>query len=383
VIEKINEIDWTALDNAYNDSSEEIASLLVITYRDRNSEAFENLLASIHNDLIHQGTIYTATATALPFIIDLLKSSPDEFKKGFIRFISGTANGVDQYFTFVDVGTLQSLPHELSFLGEIAVTLWSEIDYFKSLLDHEDQTIRRIIPYLLNSIVLLPTITLPDHLNVSAKESEIVDCVVDHAVFNDSDSFARCSYAYLLKTLAHKNEKAMHTIHTLFKLERDRLVKICLAMILADHKHYEEALPTLQDALNNIEATDQLNHNELMWLYGRLHVYIIATLCRFPPNYLPALTDTFVNVISASNSYNADSDLAYILDFIFKGKKLSTDGRRVSLSNEERRILHAIYNHGKLLGTNSGGLLSVFKRTIGIDDDPSTWKKILEINAFC
>jgi hypothetical protein len=368
------------LDNAYNDSSEGIASQLVVTYRDRNNQAFKNLLASIHNDLIHQGTIYTSTAKALPFIIDLLKLSPDEFKKGFISFISGTADGVDQYLILADTGTLQSLPNELTFLREIAVTLWAEIDYFKSLLDHEDQMIRRIIPYLLNRIVLLPAITLPDHLNISAKENEIVDYVVDHAVLNERDSFTRCSYAYLLKTLAHKNEKAMNTIHALFKFESDQLVKICLAMIIAEHKNYEKALPTLQDALNNINATDQLTHNELMSLYGHLHVHIIATLCRFPLSYLPELIDSFVKVISAPDNYSVDSDLIYILDFVFNGKKLSTDGKAISLSGDERKILHAIYNHGKLLATNSGNLLYVFKRTIGIGDDPSTWKKILEIN---
>lgn len=92
---KLHEIDWASLEHAYG-SAEDVPSLLINLQSDNpnvRSQSYHELFGNIW----HQGTIYSATAYAVPFLFDLLDSPLTQDRDMLIALLASIASGQGYY----------------------------------------------------------------------------------------------------------------------------------------------------------------------------------------------------------------------------------------------------------------------------------------------
>ena len=91
VLEGIDEIDWSALCHAYGEASN-IPILLAATFSD-NERKREFAFRELFETIWHQGTVYEASAYAIPFLLKTLESPETPDKTSVAILLACLANG--------------------------------------------------------------------------------------------------------------------------------------------------------------------------------------------------------------------------------------------------------------------------------------------------
>lgn len=90
VFDRIDAIDWSQVNHAYGSATDVPNTLRALLSKKRQvrDNAYEDLFSSI----VHQGTVYPATLTALPFLIELL-NVPDLRDKDYLLSLISACSG--------------------------------------------------------------------------------------------------------------------------------------------------------------------------------------------------------------------------------------------------------------------------------------------------
>ncbi len=91
MLDGLDEVDWDALTHAYGAATDvpDLIRALSSNDVDERCEAFEVLFTNIW----HQGTVYEATAVAVPFLVGLLADSRVGGKEGILQLLASIAQG--------------------------------------------------------------------------------------------------------------------------------------------------------------------------------------------------------------------------------------------------------------------------------------------------
>ena len=68
---RLDEVDWSSLRHAYGEASDVPDLIRSLAAPDRKTR--EDALYELYGNIWHQGTVYEATAYAVPFLIELLQ----------------------------------------------------------------------------------------------------------------------------------------------------------------------------------------------------------------------------------------------------------------------------------------------------------------------
>jgi hypothetical protein len=95
MVERVNEIDWSSLEHAYG-SAEDVPHLLIDLQSD-DSDVRKSAYDELFGNIWHQGTIYSATAYAVPFLFELLDCPATQDKEWLIALLASIASGKGYY----------------------------------------------------------------------------------------------------------------------------------------------------------------------------------------------------------------------------------------------------------------------------------------------
>jgi len=159
MLDGLNDISWKTLNHAYG-SAEDVPDL-IRALANEGDDIRDNTLYTLYSNLWHQGTVYQATAYAVPFLIELL-NVPQVTRKYDILI----------YLAHLAVGNSYLDTHDNTFLSEdrqdvYQTRLETELDYvkrthhavrdgisvyFQLLFDSQEELHTRMaVPYLLAS----------------------------------------------------------------------------------------------------------------------------------------------------------------------------------------------------------------------------------------
>jgi hypothetical protein len=93
--ERVNEINWSSLGHAYG-SAADVPDLL-IDLQSPDSAVRKNAYDKLFGNIWHQGTIYSATAYAVPFLFELLDSPSVQDKDFLVTLLASIAAGEGYY----------------------------------------------------------------------------------------------------------------------------------------------------------------------------------------------------------------------------------------------------------------------------------------------
>ncbi len=133
-------VDWASLGHAYGSAEDTPAHLQALTSED--TEARASAMGFLYGAILHQGTIYPATAAVVMHLIDLLEQPQVPDRSALAEFLSMVSQSLIEYVEDVPADTtgndnwtqLTALPTQTAFLNGVPVLL--------RLLEHPGASLR-------------------------------------------------------------------------------------------------------------------------------------------------------------------------------------------------------------------------------------------------
>lgn len=192
MLERLNEVNWDELEHAYGAASDVPDCLRKLASNDPKIR--EAGLYDLYGNLWHQGTVYEATAFAVPFLIELLESDDVQEKEKILVYLGDLAYGnsyhdVHQHLVFFE--NERSKPEfqaevrrELEWVRAAHEAVAARTETYHRLLDHHDPVVRSAAAYLLGVFPLQRDRTLPILFahNEANESSEVVHAAIAFSV---------------------------------------------------------------------------------------------------------------------------------------------------------------------------------------------------------
>jgi hypothetical protein len=163
MLEKLNEIPWASLTHAYGPANDVPA--LILALRSPDEEVRQETWTELYGNIWHQGTIYEATAYAVPFLVELLLDPSVQQKDWILGFLAEIANGTSYWDVHQHVPFIQHAQREQIASGQMADKIARELAWvkaardavnagspvYRALLKHNDNQIRMASAFLLSN----------------------------------------------------------------------------------------------------------------------------------------------------------------------------------------------------------------------------------------
>lgn len=255
VIESLEQINWKALHHAYG-SAEDVPQLLRALASNDNADRTE-AYNKLYGNIWHQGTIYEATAYAVPFLIELLNISDVKDKDAIVYFLQAIGTGgsyhEDHASSFYEEKHSpefqKKLNQELLWVKNVYLATVDGLPTYLQLLTCPDKQVRRVVPYLLAiftdkiapiKTALLKQIALEQDAVAKASmllsASELEQHIAQHEGKSD--------LGFLLENVENSQESEIVQFSS------------ALALIQLDlHAHYASAMPVLHRTIGKVDES--------------------------------------------------------------------------------------------------------------------------------
>jgi len=161
MLEKLDTIDWSSLSHAYGEASDVPDIIRALTSNDK--EIRSDAIFELHGNIWHQGTVYEATAYAVPFLVELLEAPSVAGKSDILALLNAIARGssyleVHQSMDLFSAernseGFSAKLAQELDFVRRAHDAVVEGTPIFLSLLSNKNVETRMWALYTLSTCV--------------------------------------------------------------------------------------------------------------------------------------------------------------------------------------------------------------------------------------
>jgi hypothetical protein len=152
VRDNLETIDWSKLSHAYGSAADVPATLRALESGDERQR--ERALWELHGSIWHQGTVYEATAYAVPFLLELVRSNPQKSVE-VLCLLALIANGTSylevhgKLLNLSDQEYQEKLARELDWAIRARTSVAKGSDLFIELLAAKDPKLHDISIFLL------------------------------------------------------------------------------------------------------------------------------------------------------------------------------------------------------------------------------------------
>lgn len=287
MLERLDQIPWADLSHAYGDASD--VPELIRDLASPDPARRDGALWALYGNIWHQGTVYEATAYAVPFLIELLTIPAVPDKAGILRLLQVIAYGssymdVHQHLDyFRDERQSEEFAEELKLergwvvAAHDAVVLGTPV--FLSLLSDFQTTVRTTAPFVLASC--------------AERNEEIIPVLRTHAD-QEADPIAKASALFAMALLgAPASRPDVHSYLTAGYQDQTsppmvRFVAALGVTHLAGTAAFSETIPIFRETINL--CSDRFS--ELPWYdHTTPAVAVSQLLTGHPPTQLAWLME--------------------------------------------------------------------------------------------
>ncbi|MFZ1324575.1 MAG: HEAT repeat domain-containing protein [Candidatus Contendobacter sp.] len=151
MLENLDHVDWSSLEHAYGEASDvpDLLRSLLAT----DSEVREEAIYELFGNIWHQGTVYPASAAAVPFLYELLTAPDVRDKPNIAHLLASIADGVG--YLEVHAAHERGEANWRKILAESGKTLERELGRERAEIDAVHRAasagLRHLLPYLNDS----------------------------------------------------------------------------------------------------------------------------------------------------------------------------------------------------------------------------------------
>jgi hypothetical protein len=331
MLEGLDSVDWQHLTHAYGPATDVPDVIRALVSADK--ETREQALYELYGTIWHQGTVYQATAYAVPFLIELLKDKMVQDKDGILDLLSCIARGrsgldAHKWFSFFD-GVRDTpefkaeLAEELAWVHRSHKAVGEGIPLYLDLLHHPDSDIRMKVLYL---------------LSLFKEEAQRVVPMLRQLLANETDDLVTACAVLSLAELIEYESPEFSFLRSLFSAEQNSLLRFIAALAItrcAEERTPLEVLRTLIDAVDEAKVIDPL-YSRLPWR-GLVVSHVDKALVETGPVLgIPSLIDMLYRLEAEEYAWSIVSIVIYLLDLAFYGHKI-IDRRWASSRGEDGR----------------------------------------------
>ncbi|MBD2182761.1 HEAT repeat domain-containing protein [Planktothrix sp. FACHB-1355] len=337
MLENLETIDWHQLTHAYGPADD--IPVLIRYLTSENTELREAAIYELYGNIWHQGSVYEASAFAIPFLIELLQNEHVQKKEQILILLAYLARGnswhkkhQNSIFLIDDRDTpefQEKVKIEQTWVVNARNRVYEGLRLYLNLLADADPKIRIASAYTLAC--------LPD------RAPEIIPEMLK-CLHREADRQAKASMVLSLGTLVEPESKYLALFTEILHSKTSDLVKLVAAMMLtqlARNKTPQEAIAFLVNTISDSKSVAEL-YSQLPWADGdvvadvsRYFCYLEAESNQFP------LTD-LIEALSTVDAYSALTVAETLLYVTFNGKTILADEKMSELTKTQRIVLSAI-----------------------------------------
>ncbi len=297
MLEQLSSINWSDLSHAYG-SAEDVPQLL----RDLTSPDEQlrgRARGTLYTNIYHQGTVYQASAYAVPFLLELLQEEIVPEREEVLVLLAHLAQGNTyhrQHWHFYteerkqDPAIHAELQEGIFWVEKTYEAVSAGLPLYFSLLDDPSPKLRMATLRLLGSL--------------SREAAQIISLLVER-FSAERDQRVLASLLFTLGALLARQEEAFPTAWHLLEKGLDEgqkdLVRLAAAMALAWTRRLETPASAYDLLLERIQYPDPLDdlYNELPWAESRLVFDVIRSFYALLPSFSSLLVPRLIQVLES------------------------------------------------------------------------------------
>ncbi len=261
MLEGLDDIPWGQLTHAYGAADDVPSQLRKLASPD--ASMCEEAMYELYGNLWHQGTVYQATAHAVPFLIELLQSSHVVCKPAILDYLQSLATGgsyLDTHFDMYgpaeqsDPDFKQKMKEELEHVRNAREAVVAGSDLYLQLLDDNDVQVRRSATVVLSRCGNHPGVV--DQLCTKLN--------------TETDELTRASAAWTVCMFAHgQDNELLELLRNVFnnKKEADVVRATASFALLRADAYVDDMLAELASMLPAID--ERLHGLSMMYISGQ------------------------------------------------------------------------------------------------------------------
>jgi HEAT repeat protein len=340
----LDEIDWHQLEHAYGAADDVPGWLRSLASQEDESDVLTHLSLS----LCHQGTVYSASASAAPYLIELLTDESMRGKEWLLRLLAGMAHGDAyhrQHYSYYsgerrqEPAFQQQLAEEVLWVQRTHEAVRQGLPVYLKLLADADHHLRMEAAYTLAHLTTDVATILPGLISQLEQED---------------DPLASTSMVVSLGVLAQPTAAMRFLLERLLQSPcegKQVLVRYAAAVSLVRlfrEETPETAVRLLID-LVTVPVPQWLfdAYLELPWVDGRLsHVAGRTLRQRLSPERVRFALPRLFEALETVDAYDVDEIIRTLLFVAFGHSRFSERVAARDLTEEQRAVLRVIaYSH--------------------------------------
>ena len=335
MLDGLNDISWETLNHAYG-SAEDVPDLIRALVNE-SDDIRDNTLYTLYSNLWHQGTVYQATAYAIPFLIELLTVPQVTRKYDILIYLAHLAVG-NSYLDTHDKTFLANDRHdvyqtrletELDYVKRTHHAVRDGIDvYFQLLFDSQEELYTRMaVPYLLASFPEEQATIIPQLKQVLPDEPH---------------RLMRASIIQALRYLQYGD--MTYYLEPYLAPDEDLIVRACSAMTVAHLQEQNTPLRVIDLMLSIVKNSSLIeeDYEQLTWSEGDIVGYICKSLMHVGYDKLDPIIPDMIGVLRRVDFFSALTCVDALLYIVFGGIPLSTTQTAHDLTAHQRMVLEAV-----------------------------------------
>lgn len=348
MLEGLDQINWHTLSHAYGEANDVPIWLKELATLDEHAES--NALDQLSLSLSHQGTVYSASAIATPFLLELLTIDAVRCKASLLRLLASFAYGNAyhrQHLSFYseerkqDVAFQKELTEQIMWVKRTRDAAHQGMEMYQNMLSHVDPEVRMNAAYTLMQFREDASTSVPLLRSLLQRERDqrvVASMVLSLASLGEPTE----ENLSLLKTMLTKD--AADEQHALVRFA----ASIALTWIVKQETP-QEAIDRLVDVLTQPKSTCLFDmYVELPWVNGSLARFAGRTLRQYLPRQ--RLRQELPKLVEALETVDAFDvrDVIQVLLYIAFGYEqddeitLPEPIQREHLTEEQQVVLSAI-----------------------------------------
>lgn len=320
MLEGLDSIDWQHLTHAYGPATD--VPDLIHALASVDKQTYEQALHELYGNIWHQGTVYEATAYAVPFLVELLTYESIEDKAGILALLSCIATGS----SYLDVhGPLSfydekrdtpefevQLAEELAWVRRAHEAVGEGIPVYLELLADADAETRMFAAHLLSCYKEHAQASIPKLIHLLTRENDIQ---------------VQATVLLSLGALSESGSPQLEHLRPYIKSAAPPLLRFAAALAFARcarNATPPEIVQALVQGVVDAEAIDEL-YGQLPWFSSVVPDACEALTLIQQTLALPALIDVLQTLDNEEHAWDRVGVAESLLDLAFYGRQVPKD----------------------------------------------------------
>ncbi len=318
MFEGLDSIDWQHLTHAYGPATDVPDLIRALASPEKSMR--DQALYELHGNIWHQGTVYEATAYAVPFLIRLLTYESVEDKAGILALLSCIAIGISYLAVHGDLSFYDEKRDTPEFKAELARELvWVRrarqavgegLPVYLELLINPDAETRMFAVHLLSCFKELAQESIPR---------------LELLLTREKDLQVRATALISLGALSEPGAPELEHLRSYITTEKPPLLRFAAALAVARCARKAtppEAVRVHLDSVGEAETIEEL-YGGLPW-FGSVIPDVREALVLIDPTLaIQALIDVLQTLDTGEDAWDVGEVAEALLDLAFYGKRVA------------------------------------------------------------